>query len=453
MTPRRLLIGLFVLMLPLVTPKIRGADEIQYFSHLRSIVFDHDLDFGNEYQHFFDADPTSLADFKRTFLDKREPVTQRHINFAPVGSALLWSPFFLFAHGGVWIVRAFGATVAADGFSTPYVAAASYASALYGFLGLLLVHDALQRWGGVSSAPAAAAVIALWWGSPLLYYMTIAPTFSHATSVFMVGLLLWLSLRAADRGTWRAGEAALVGFVGGLAALVYEKELLNLVVPGLLLLAWTAKTRRFAAAAVALLAMIGAFIVAFSPQYLAYKSLNGTYGPSSLVRRKMIYSSPHFFQVLFDSEHGMFLWTPLLALAVAGLFLWVYRRRDALALALLIAFVLQVWICGAVDSWHQAGAFGSRRFVSSTPLLAFGLATLVALVWERYGRVAAVSFVAVFIWWNLSLMVQFGLKLMDRQRLEWPRVARNQVVEVPRRLGRAALLFFTDRERLVQETR
>ena len=43
------------------------------------------------------------------------------------------------------------------------------------------------------------------------------------------------------------------------------------------------------------------------------------------------------------------------------------------------------------------------------------------------------------------------LRLMDRQRLEWPRVARNQVVEVPRRLGRVLWLFFTDRERLARE--
>jgi hypothetical protein len=48
-------------------------------------------------------------------------------------------------------------------------------------------------------------------------------------------------------------------------------------------------------------------------------------------------------------------------------------------------------------------------------------------------------------------MLQFGLRLMDRQRLEWPRVAVNQVVEVPRHLGRALLLFFSDRERLRRE--
>ena len=51
-------------------------------------------------------------------------------------------------------------------------------------------------------------------------------------------------------------------------------------------------------------------------------------------------------------------------------------------------------------------------------------------------------------------MVQFGLRLMDRQRLEWPRVAMNQVHGgAARAWARAAWLFFTDRERLVREGR
>jgi hypothetical protein len=50
-------------------------------------------------------------------------------------------------------------------------------------------------------------------------------------------------------------------------------------------------------------------------------------------------------------------------------------------------------------------------------------------------------------------MLQFGLKLMDRQGLAWPGVARNQFTEVPGRLGRTAWLYLTDRERLVRESR
>src|SRR5262249_28286904 len=57
---RRVLLVAFLLMLPLVTPKIRGADEIQYFSYLRSGLFDRDFDFTDEYRHFYDQDPQGL---------------------------------------------------------------------------------------------------------------------------------------------------------------------------------------------------------------------------------------------------------------------------------------------------------------------------------------------------------------------------------------------------------
>ena len=450
---QKALVVLFVLMLPLVTAKIRGADEIQYFSHLRSMVFDRDLQFANEYQHFHDRDPAGLAGFKETFLDKREPQTGGHINFTPVGCALLWSPFYLLAHAGVLLARALGAGVAADGFSLPYVAAVCYGSALYGFLGLLLAHEALRRWGAVDDGTAATIVAALWWGSPLLYYMTIGAGFAHSTSIFTVGSVLWLSLRAWERGSWNVREAAVVGFAGGIAALMYEKEALYLVVPATLLGGWARKTGRLADAARALAAMGAASGLAFAPQLLAYRCLNGTYGPSSLVRRKMIYGSPHFFEVLVDPAHGLFVWTPLAAVAFLGLVALLWRRKDVLAAALVLAFLLQVWICGSVDSWHQAGAFGSRRFVSATPVLAFGLAPMVTAVQSRWGKATAAGLLAVFVWWNVSLMVQFGLRLMDRQGMEWPRVARNQIVEVPRRMGRTLWLFLVDRERLLQETR
>jgi hypothetical protein len=182
-----------------------------------------------------------------------------------------------------------------------------------------------------------------------------------------------------------------------------------------------------------------------------YRATNGSFGPSKLVTRKLSFGSPHFFEVLFDPGHGLFLWSPLLALAAAGLVFYVVKRREALGSVLLVALLLQVWINGAVLSWHQAGAFGSRRFVASTALFAFGLAALLGTLDSR--RALAGIALSLFVWWNASLMIQFGLKLMDRQRLEWPRVAINQFTEVPRRLGRVAVLFFSDRERLLQETR
>jgi hypothetical protein len=198
--------------------------------------------------------------------------------------------------------------------------------------------------------------------------------------------------------------------------------------------------------------LVAGAALCFAPQLLAYRAINGSFGPSQLVARKMSYGSPHFLEVLFDPGHGLFAWTPVLLLAAAGLLLAARRRAEVVVL-LAGAWLLQVWINGAVESWTQAGAFGSRRFLSSTPVFAWGLAALLEEALPRLGRAAVACALAVVVWWNVSLMVQFGLRLMDRQRLEWPRVAVNQVTGVPPRLARAAWLFLTDRERLVEETR
>lgn len=451
---RRALALLFVVTLPLVTPRLRGADEIEYFAYLRSFVFDGDLEFGNEYRHFYSQDPEGLEGFHRTFLERREPDTGNHINFAPLGTALLWSPFYLLAHAGVLLARALGAGVAADGYSLPYVAAACYASALLGWLGLLLIHDALRRHAAASEPAATLATAALWLGTPLLYYVTVAPGFSHATSVFAVSLAVWLALRLDAADETRLRDWALAGAAVGLAGLVREQDALYGVLPGGILVLGTLRTRDWGRGLLRGAVLLGSAVAVFAPQLLAYRAINGAYAPSRLVAQKMIWWSPHFLEVLFSPGHGLFLWSPLLLLAVAGLGLALARRRPPRVLALLaLALLLQVWINGAVESWSQAGAFGSRRFVGATVLFAFGLGALFESWSARGTRFRAVAVVALAAWWNVSLMVQFGLKLMDRQRLEWPRVAVNQVIAVPRELGRVGWLFFSDRERLVRESR
>ena len=332
---RRALLVAFALTLPLVTPRIRGADEIEYFSYLPSIVFDRDLSFGNEYRHFYERDPAGLAGFKETFLDLREPVTGRHINFAPLGSALLWSPFYLGAHAGVVAARALGSDVPADGYSLPYAAAACYASALYAFAGLLLVHGVLRRHGGVPEPAATLSVLGLWFGTPVLYYMTIAPAFSHSCSLFAVALVVSLTLREDERRGDGVLPWALLGAGCGLAGLVREQDVLIGVLPGGLLASRLLRERRLSVALRQALALAAGAALVFLPQLLAYRALNGGFGPSRMVARKMSWSSPHFLEVLFDPGHGLFPWSPLLlfphltsATTLAGIDKWASEFFD-----------------------------------------------------------------------------------------------------------------------------
>ena len=90
---RLLLAALFVLSLPAVTPRLYSSDEVQYFSYLRSLWFDHDVSFENEYQYFYDHQIARTPDFHTTFLEL-ETAAHRRINYGTIGCAILWSPFY-----------------------------------------------------------------------------------------------------------------------------------------------------------------------------------------------------------------------------------------------------------------------------------------------------------------------------------------------------------------------
>jgi len=202
-----------------------------------------------------------------------------------------------------------------------------------------------------------------------------------------------------------------------------------------------------------------AFLVGYAPQLAAYKALNGHFGQTYLVTRKMNWAAPHFFDVLVSREYGLFFWTPLVVVALAGLIALALRRVPALhrdaawigALAL-VMFALQVYTSGSVESWTVAGSFGQRRFVATTPLLVLGLAAIFVAAerWAAIARWGLGVLVALCVWWNAGLMAQFGLHTMDRQRLTLAENARQTFVDLPRRAPALAWRYLTNRSSFYQ---
>ena len=135
---------LAVLTLPGVTRRIYASDEVQYVAFLRSLWFDHDISFDNEYRQFYASGTTRDPAFAATFI---EPATETGLrrNFGTIGSALLWAPFYAAADAGVRASRAMGMDVAADGYSPPYISAICIGSEVYGLLALLLAWCAARR--------------------------------------------------------------------------------------------------------------------------------------------------------------------------------------------------------------------------------------------------------------------------------------------------------------------
>jgi hypothetical protein len=468
------LVAAFIVTLPLITPRIYASDEIQYFAYLRSLWFDRDVSFENEYQHFWDAGTVRSQGFHETYLERRTE-TGKRISFATIGAAILWSPFYGVADA--LVATGLAGNGVRDGYSPPYIRAVAFGSAWYGWLAVVLGWAMAHRLG--LGRGALAAALAVWFGTPLIFYMYIAPPMAHACQAFAVAAFLGAWLWARER--WTIGGGIALGALGALMVMVREQDLLIVITPALdWLLAWWRAPRdvlgpprrRLAAAA---LAGGVAFAIGYAPQLLAYYSLHGSPRPSPLVTRKLSWLSPHGLEVLFSPEHGLFFWTPLALVALVGLAAgltghvgWAARptlraRRAGdstawIAAGLLLAVLSQIYIAGSVESWTVAGAFGQRRFVGLSAVLLVGMAALWPLG-DRRGpsptraRAVVVAIFVVGAWWNLGLMAQFGGGLMDRQRLTLADNAYHTFVTVPKRLPELVYRYVFARHSFYQPPR
>ena len=365
---------------------------------------------------------------------------------------MLWAPFYAI---GDLVARTTGAPV--DGFSRPYIAAVAYGSALYGFLAVALAILAARR----LDLDAFGAGLALWLGTPLLFYMYIAPPFSHACSAFTVALFIWVWLRVRER--WSPRGLIALGAAGALMAMVREQDAFFVIGPALDY-AWTVwqGARREARGAapeggwIGMMAAAIAFIAVFTPQVATYLVLNGHIGPHASVARKMNWVAPHALQVLFSPEHGFFIWTPLALIALAGLaFLPAeatlaasplgVKKQAALCLAAMV--LLQIYVGGSVESWTVAGAFGQRRFIALTAVMVIGYAALAAAARRRSPRAhtALVAVTVLCVYWNLALTAEFAIGLMDRQKLEPRKNAYDAFVTLPAQAPSLLYRYLFDR--------
>jgi hypothetical protein len=416
------LILIFVVSLILLTPRIYSGDEIQYYAYLRSLWKDHDLKFQNEYQHIYDQAPAKQQNFKKAFIDRLNPTGYAR-NDAPIGCAILWSPFFAIADLYARSTHKYPA----DGFSFPYVFAICFASAFYGFLGFLLQYRILRDF--FSAWVSFWAVLTLWFGAHAVYYMYVTPPMSHATSIFTTSLFVftWYKLRNRDSvSAW-----FLIGIVGGLAAIVRWQDAIFLVIP-----IFDRKQIRLK-----IICLVAAFLM-FIPQLAVWWILNGELNPYSTgnLKGKLFWNGKYFLPVLFSSYHGLFTWTPVIALCIIGFFYLIKTEKSFWLLVLV--FVLQFYFVICADTWQGGSGFGLRYLISCTIVFTFGIAAL----YSRWTPKVVPAVSIFFIIWNLFMVIQVGTGMIPRDgHFKISQMLRNQFVEVPKRLGEITYRFIFKR--------
>ena len=448
---------MFFVTLPLANPWVRG-DGVGYYAYVRSLLIEKDLNFEKDWQHGNESFVMSRIDESGHIRPEEYTKTGHINNHWSIGPAILWAPFLVATHVGVLLCNHFGAHISPDGFSAPYLEALALATAFYGFFGLwfsyLFVREYFDdRW-------AFLATLGIWWASSLPVYMYFNPSWSHAHSAFADALFLWYWNRTRPERT--ISQWIVLGLLSGLIVNVYYPNGALLLVPFMEALAaywedWRspdrnrgAVIRRFAQH----LVYVAAFFVALLPTFISREIIFGSPLNSGYQVENFTWRTPALWNVLFSWDHGMLSWTPILILALIGLGVFCGRNRSV-GLYLSTSFLAFYYLISIQPTWDGMSSFGSRYFVSLTPLFVLGLASLfdwLGRAWrERPANVLTTCVTLFLIVWNMGLVFQWGTHLIPaRGPISWRDAAYNQVAVVPVQATKTLEAYLTRRKQLMR---
>ena len=375
------------------------SDGFYYFAYLRSIVFDGDLDFTNDYRllgladkpHLFKPTPTGYAQ-----------------SAATVGPAILWAPFFAAGHAVAVYLAGRDPDVSTAGISYPYRQAVCVAGLVYGLLGCWFMYRLAARFFDPRHAAAATAAVVA--GSFALWYMVTEPSMTHAPSMALVAAfaLAW----AATRERRTTAQWIALGALAGFMTLVRWQNALFALLPAwdaarLLIDAGRRADRKAVAATLGNgLLFTAAATVAFVPQMVAWRSIYGSWFAVSPLGPQIRFSDPQIVDILWSSRNGLLSTAPILYVAAAGLagLAWT---RPALGLPAFAAVALMTYFNACIQDWWGSSSYGGRRFDGTIPLFCLGLAYAIggAVAFARRRPLVPLWIAgALLIVWNLTLM-------------------------------------------------
>ena len=315
------------------------GDGVFYYAWLRSVVVDHDINFADEYA--------------REQVNQPKTIYGQYGNKYSVGPALLWAPLYVTTH----------AVVRGDGWGLPYQLSVGIISVLYALSGLILLIRLIKLPPRIMSL-----ILLLTAGATnLLFYGSLDTVNSHALSFFTA--VVYLLFISNPKKHWIA--------IGATLALIASVRLQDLVYIIALIPLW--KQIRWNR-------LLLGFWVGFTPQMLAWFLLYGSLANPYLSGGESFnLLRPQIFGVLMSLQSGLFLWTPVVAVGVAGLYLarseHQRKRVNTQILTYLVIFGAQLYLVASWSTWWQGASVSGRMFVSMLPLIAVGLGEIVRRIY------------------------------------------------------------------------
>ena len=335
------------------------SDGKGYYSWLRSVAIDGDINFANDYRLIYPPDPLPPE------AEKLTPAGLT-VNKYPTGVAILEAPGFFVGH---LIAKLFSST---NGISAPYQLAICGWLVAFFLFSCWFIFKAIKNFGGDEWSALIAVGVALT-ATNVIHYVAKEPAMTHLAGFSLISLLIFLVSKGKSRATTLA-----LGIALGILLLVRNSNIA--FIPFICLLSYI---RGFDLRSIFVVLGLGCLVTMIQPISLWF--LWGEFRLSTYHGEGFTSGFHGMWNALFSSRHGLFIYHPwYLTLIVVNI--WASIWGDGIGRKISIGATLTfgiIWLFnGLWWNWWFGDSFGNRAFIESLVPLTLGFALYIPKVSE-----------------------------------------------------------------------
>jgi len=354
--PEFIIILFFILLIqikPMKTSVVIKADVVGYYDYLPSLFIYHDL-IRKDKPYRVDSAFYNRIDKEGVYVNYKGFKVDKY----PVGTALLQWPFFYAAYLTTSPVR-----TPDFGYQKPFQRAVGYATLFYVFLAIFFLRRILELYD-IKKPIIIFSQILLVFGTGVTNYSNFDAGFSHVYSLFAVTAFFYFIRCFFVKNRWKDFIFAAL-FLGLILLLRQINVLVLFFIPFLAGSYENLKKGIFYLIRHPGTLLTGFFLTAsmVSIQCLVWYLQTGHFLLYSYQGEGFHFLHPQFMNILFSYRKGLFVYTPILFLSLAGLIQMIFQRKYYQVVTWLVFFLFITYMFSSWHSWVYGASFGSRVYV------------------------------------------------------------------------------------------
>ena len=321
-----------------------------------------------------------------------------------VGWSILMTPFYFIGH---LIAKLFHFKL--DGYSFPYQLMIYLGSTFYSILGLhYLKKIVLHFFNDLISAFTFLSIV---FGTNYFLMQSISPGSTHNLEFTFLAILIWQTIKFHQLPSIKKG--LFLGFLIGIIGTIRPPDLIFGCIP----LFWNLdhysnlkdKIIHFwknfkKEVIISILSILSILFI----QFLYWKITSGHFFINSYNNpgENFDWLTPYTFDFLFSFRKGWLIYSPIMLLAIIGLYYWRKKENQHGNFIILIVLIF-IYVVSCWTNWWYAASYSQRPMVDIYPLLAIGLGFFfLHLKQKRFQKF--IYFVSlIFILFNLFQSYQY----------------------------------------------